>query len=40
MMIEHLYPNKNNAIRLHASLYDSVSQLATPSRMTHSSTTV
>ena len=43
MMIEHLYSNKNNAIRLHAtaaSLYDSVSQSATPSRMTHNSTTV
>ena len=40
MMKEHLYSNENKSIRLQTSLYDSVSQTATSSRMAHNSTTV
>ena len=42
MMKEHRYSNeiKLKLIRLQTSLYDSVSQTATPSRMAHNSTIV
>ena len=40
MMKEHHYSNEIKLIRLHISLYDSVSQSATLSRMAHNSTTV
>ena len=40
MMKEHHYSNEIKLIRLHTSLYDSVSQTATPSHMAHNSTTI
>ena len=40
MMKEHRYSSEIKSIRLQTSLYDSVSQSATPSRMAHNSTTV
>ena len=40
MMKEHRYSNEIKSISLHKSLYDSVSQSATPSSMAHISTTV
>ena len=40
MMKEHRYSNEIKSIRLQSSLYDSVSQTATPSRMAHNLTTV
>ena len=40
MMKEHRYSNEIKSISLQTSLYDSVSQTATPSRMVHNSTTV
>ena len=39
-MKEHRYPNEIKSIILQTSLYDSVSQTVTPSRMAHNSTTV
>ena len=35
MMKEHRYSNETKSIRLQISLYDSVSQSATPSRLAH-----
>ena len=40
MMKDHHYSIKIKSIRLQTSLYDSVSQSATPSRMAHNTTIV
>ena len=40
MMKEHRYSSEIKSIILQTSLYDSVPQSATPSRMAHNSTTV
>ena len=40
MMKKHRYSNEIKSIKLQTSLYDSMSQTATPLRMAHNSTSV